>query len=128
MSVQTQGECLFLKYSTGYLSAGAWESWDRLCPGLRLWDRKGQQACPVAGFQHCGTCGHDGIVSPHGTELPAGQRGQGRNLPLLQSEGIHTPTGEIRCHLDSVGLWLVLNGIASAILPFPDREEENTWG
>lgn len=129
MSVQTQGECLFLKYSTGYLSAGAWESWDRRCPGLQLWDRKGQQACPVAGFQHCGTCGHDGIVPPHGTELPAGQRGQGRNLPLLQSEEFTPPLGRYDAiWIQWVSVWLVLHGIASAILPFPDREEENTWG
>ena len=111
---KTQGECLYLKYSTRCLSAGARESWDRLCLGLRLWDRKGQQACLVAGFQHRGTGGHDGILPPRRPELPAGQRGQGRKLPLPKPAGIHTLTGAIRCHLDSVGLWLVLHGVTFA--------------
>lgn len=115
---RAQGECL-------YLLAGARESWDGLCLGLRLWDRKGQQTRLIAGFQQRGTCGHDGIIPSGSPDLPAGQRGQGRELPLLQPAGVYTPAGEIRCHLDSVGLWLVLHGIAFALL-FPDKEDD-TW-
>lgn len=83
-----QNGCLFF-------CVGAWESWDQLCLGLRFWDRKGQQACLVASFQQRGAGGHDGVIPPGSTELPAGQRRQGRKLPLLQPTGIHTPAGEI---------------------------------
>lgn len=46
------------------LSAGAWESWNRLCLGLRFRDRKGQQTRLIACFQQCGAGGYDGILSP----------------------------------------------------------------
>lgn len=116
------------KAQNGCLSfcVGARESWDRLCLGLRFWDRKGQQACLVTSFQQRGVGGHDGAIPPRSPELPAGQRRQGRKLPLLQPTGIHTLAGEIRCHLDSVGLWLVLH---CSHLPFsPPHKEKTTLG
>lgn len=85
------------KTQNGCLSfcVGDWESWDQLRLRLRFRDRKGQQACLVTSFQQRGAGGHDGVVPPRSPELPAGQRRQGRKLPLLQPPGIHTPAGEI---------------------------------
>lgn len=41
-------------------STGGGESWHQPRPGLRLWDRSDQQACPVTSFQERGTGGYDG--------------------------------------------------------------------
>lgn len=115
-----------LKWPTRYLSAGAGESGHWLRLGLRLWNRQGQQARPVACFQQRWAGGHDGVLPPGSPELLAGQRGQSGKLPLLQPAGIHASLSKIWRHLDSVGLRSVLQGRTFALHRFPARKDD-TW-
>lgn len=92
---------------------GGGESWHQPRPGLRLWDRSYQQACPVTSFQERGTGGYDGEFPGWGSKLPAGQGGQSRDVLLQKPPGIHSSPTEIWCHLDSVGFRLVQHDSSS---------------
>lgn len=95
-------------------STGGGESWHQPRPGLRLWDRSDQQACPVTSFQERGTGGYDGEFPGWGPELPAGQGGQSRDVLLQKPPGIHSSPTKIWCHLDSVGFRLVQHDSSSS--------------
>lgn len=101
-------QVVFFRFQIIFLCfTGGGESWHQPRPGLWLWDRSDQQACPVTNFQECGTGGYDGKFPGWGPELPAGRGGQSRNVLLQKPPGIHSSPTKIWCHLDSVGFRLV---------------------
>lgn len=107
-------QVVFFRFQIIFLCpTGGGESWHQPRPGLRLWDRPDQQACPVTSFQECGIGGYDGEFPGWGAELPTGQRGQSRDVLLQKPPGIHSSSAKIWCHLDSVGFRLVQHDSSS---------------
>lgn len=107
-------QVVFFRFQIIFLCpTGGGESWHQPRPGLRLWDRPDQQACPVTSFQECGISGYDGEFPGWGAELPTGQGGQSRDVLLQKPPGIHSSSAKIWCHLDSVGFRLVQHDSSS---------------